>query len=66
MRCLYCGIRLKITDKALLIEHCPECSLRIECERPGEALAGAMERKSRMPAEARPKRSLSLAAPRGA
>jgi hypothetical protein len=32
MRCLYCGIRLKIAEKAKVIEHCPECSKRLEHE----------------------------------
>lgn len=32
MRCLYCGIRLKIAKRAKMIEHCPECSVRIEHE----------------------------------
>ncbi|MBD0370112.1 MAG: hypothetical protein ICV60_04705 [Pyrinomonadaceae bacterium] len=32
MRCLYCGIRLKIAKHAKVIEHCPECSLRMEQE----------------------------------
>lgn len=32
MRCLYCGIKLKIAGKAKAISHCPECSMRIECE----------------------------------
>jgi hypothetical protein len=32
MRCLYCGIRLKIAKKAKVIQHCPECSMRMEDE----------------------------------
>lgn len=32
MRCLYCGIKLKIAGKAKQIEHCPECSERIKYE----------------------------------
>lgn len=32
MRCLYCGIKLKIAAKAKIIKHCPECILRIESE----------------------------------
>ena len=37
MRCLYCGIKLKIAREAKLIRHCPECSTSIECESPQEA-----------------------------
>ncbi|HKS29304.1 MAG TPA: hypothetical protein VJS44_15855 [Pyrinomonadaceae bacterium] len=32
MRCLNCGIRLKIAEKGQVIEHCPECSMRAEYE----------------------------------
>jgi hypothetical protein len=32
MRCLYCGIRLKIAVEAQVIKYCPECSLRAERE----------------------------------
>jgi DNA-directed RNA polymerase subunit RPC12/RpoP len=32
VRCLYCGIRLKIAEGAKVIQHCPECSMRIEYE----------------------------------
>lgn len=38
MRCLYCGIKLKIAKQAKVIRHCPECSLRIECEGAQETL----------------------------
>jgi hypothetical protein len=65
MRCLYCGIRLKIAETAQPIKHCPECSMRIEYERRNEALfrtraSGGARRteKGRPP--------LALAAPRGA
>lgn len=37
MRCLYCGIKLKIAEKAQVIKHCPECSMRIEHEGRQEA-----------------------------
>lgn len=48
MRCLYCGIRLKIAEKAKVIRHCPECSLRIEHEgRPDTARAEDRSRRSR-------------------
>jgi hypothetical protein len=32
MRCLYCGIRLKIAKQAQVIRYCPECSMIVECE----------------------------------
>jgi DNA-directed RNA polymerase subunit RPC12/RpoP len=44
MRCLYCGIKLKIAEKAKKIEHCPECSERIEYEGRREALLCAEDR----------------------
>ncbi|HEY0321283.1 MAG TPA: hypothetical protein VGC66_10035 [Pyrinomonadaceae bacterium] len=44
MRCLYCGIKLKIAEKAFVIRHCPECSVRIECESSQEAILRAEDR----------------------
>jgi hypothetical protein len=38
MRCLYCGIKLKIAKKAALIRHCPECSMRLESDLMRESL----------------------------
>ena len=39
MRCLYCGIRLKIAEKGQMIERCPECSVRGEYEGGQDSLA---------------------------
>lgn len=50
MRCLYCGIRLKIAEKAKVIRHCPECSLRIEHEGRPEYARGE-ERKLMQPVD---------------
>jgi DNA-directed RNA polymerase subunit RPC12/RpoP len=45
VRCLYCGIKLKIAEKAKVIRHCcPECSVRIEYEGRHEALIRAEDR----------------------
>jgi hypothetical protein len=41
MRCLCCGIRLKIAEKAKAIEHCPECSVGVEYENRRDALLRA-------------------------
>ena len=46
MRCLYCGIRLKIVEKAQAIEYCPECSVRIEHETSRAPLLRAAARAS--------------------
>jgi DNA-directed RNA polymerase subunit RPC12/RpoP len=48
MRCLYCGIRLKIAEKGQVIEHCPECSMRIEYENRRAARSKAENRSEMM------------------
>lgn len=47
MRCLYCGIRLRIRGAVIPLQHCPECSMRIEGERIDASLLKTAALKSR-------------------
>ncbi|HEX8748552.1 MAG TPA: hypothetical protein VF717_15380 [Pyrinomonadaceae bacterium] len=46
MRCLYCGIRLKIAEKGQMIERCPECSVRSDYESRWDSTAAQQGRRS--------------------
>lgn len=52
MRCLYCGIRLKIAEKGQKIERCPECSVRSEYESRRDSTASQQGRRSMQAVEA--------------